>query len=206
MLPFTTSRDAALIAYAALLIAGTLRAQAPVTADRFSEWVTAYKAAHRGNGGKDWDINAKTPKEIAADPAAKQLMAICGTDQRPVIPRLAWEYGGADHPWQRPEAAALVYCVYTPVAKATTHWRYDAGRGRVTADVYVKFPDQNPCRSRAGKDQVLACLGDRSNVEILVDTASLNDGKDAGLDLAEASTELKLILPDGSKVTLAIDE
>lgn len=39
-----------------------------------------------------------------------------------------------------------------------------------------------------------------------MDTASWNDGKDAGLDLAEASTELKLILPDGSKVTLAIEE
>ena len=36
--------------------------------------VEAYKAAHPGNGGKDWDFNAKTPEELATDPAAKQLL------------------------------------------------------------------------------------------------------------------------------------
>ena len=50
-----------------------------------------------------------------------------------------------------------------------------------------------------------ACVGDASNLEILVDTASLNDGNDVGLKLSEASTELRLILVDGSKVRLAID-
>jgi len=57
-------------------------------------WITAYKAAHPGNGGKDWDINKKKPAEIAADPATQQLMSLCGNDQRPVIPLIAWEYNG----------------------------------------------------------------------------------------------------------------
>ena len=48
----------------------------------------------------------------------------------------------------------------------------------------------------------MKCLGDRSNIEILVDTASLNDGKDVGLNLAEASTDLYLLQPDGSRVLL----
>ena len=64
--------------------------------------VLAYKAAHPGNGGKDWDINAKTPGQIAADPAAKQLLSLCGPDQRPVIPLIAWEYGGMDHQSDQP--------------------------------------------------------------------------------------------------------
>ena len=72
----------------------------------------------------------------------------------------------------------------------------------MTADVYVRFPDQNPCNSRVGADQVAMCIGDLTNFEILVDTASLNDGAAAGLALANASTELMLILADGSKVHL----
>ena len=72
----------------------------------------------------------------------------------------------------------------------------------VTADVYVLFPDQNPCKDKLGADQVMACLGDPTNIEILVDTASLNDGTDVGLSLAEASTDLNLILPDGTRVHL----
>jgi hypothetical protein len=169
------------------------------------EWVLAYKTANPGRGGKDWDINAKSPAQIAADPAAQRLLSLCGPDQRPVIPLLAWEYGGADHRWINPEAAALVYCVYTPVGKPSPHWRYDATKSLVIADVYVKFPDQNPCKDKKGRDQVAACVGDPTNFEILVDTASINDGKPVGLNLAEASTQLRLILPDGSKVDLAVD-
>src|SRR5262245_3745175 len=53
-----------------------------VICDQIPGLVAAYKAAHPGNGGKDWDINAKTPAEIAADPAAQKLLSICGPDQR----------------------------------------------------------------------------------------------------------------------------
>jgi len=66
----------------------------------------------------------------------------------------------------------------------------------------VLFPDQNPCKHETGAARVMSCLGERSNAEILVDTASLNDGKAAGLDLAEASTDLYLLQPDGSRVLL----
>jgi hypothetical protein len=165
----------------------------------------AYKAAHPHNGGKDWDINAKTPAQLASDWAAARLVSICGANQRPVIPVIAWEYGGTDHQWTHPSASALVYCVYTPVRNATSHWRYDATATRVTADVYVKFPNQNPCRTTTGRDQVVGCIGDVTNLEILVDTASLHDGADAGLSLADASTELRLIMPDGSKVRLVLN-
>jgi hypothetical protein len=168
--------------------------------------VTGYRAAHPGNGGKDWDINAKTPAQVAADPAAQRLLALCGKDQRPVIPLLAWEYGGADHQWIKPEASALVYCVYTPVKPSTANWAYQPPPAdHVTADVYVRFPDQNPCRAQAGAAQVAGCIGDASNFEILVDTASFDDGVGAGLALANASTELRLILPSGSKVSLHND-
>jgi hypothetical protein len=169
-----------------------------VTCDQIPALVAAYKAAHPGNGGKDWDINAKTPAEIAADPAAQKLLSICGPDQRPVIPQIAWEYGGADHPWINPAASAVVYCVYVPVKPNTTHWAYVAAMDHVTADVYVKCPDQNPCKDRQGADQVMACLGDPTNIEILVDTVNMNDGVDVGLALANASTDLNLILPDGT--------
>ena len=165
--------------------------------------IEAYKAAHPGNGGKDWDINQKTPAQIAADPAARELLSLCGKDQRPVIPLLAWEYGGADHQWINPDASALVYCVYIPVDPATDHFSYDGAADHVTADVYVLYPDQNPCNDRMGAEQVLGCLGDPTNIEIIVDTASLNDGADAGLSLSTASTELRLVEPDGSRVHLA---
>ena len=82
------------------------------------------------------------------------------------------------------------------------HWQYDKAKDHVIADVYVLFPEQNPGKDKQGRDQVAACIGDASNFEILVDTASINDGKDAGLNLAEASTELRLILADGTKVHL----
>ena len=167
--------------------------------------VEAYKATHPGNGGKDWDINAKTSAQIAADPAAQQLLTVCGLNQRPVFPSIAWEYGGNDHQWINPNASALVYCVYIPVNSQSSHWAYNSGTGRVTSDVYVLFPDQNPCKNMSGKDQVLACLGDPTNSEILVDTASLNDGHGAGYELAEASTALVLILPDGTKVQLLLN-
>jgi hypothetical protein len=175
------------------------------TFEQVKQWVLAYKAANPGRGGKDWDITAKTPAQIAADPAAQRLLSLCGPDQRPIIPLLAWEYGGADHRWINPEAGALVYCVYTPVGKPSSNWRYDAATRRVTADVYVKFPDQNPCKDKKGREQVAACIGDPSNFEILVDNASANDGREFGLNLAEASTQLMLILPDGNRVELTVD-
>jgi hypothetical protein len=170
------------------------------TFDEATAWINAYKAANPGNGGKDWDINAKTPAQIAADPAAQQLLSLCGQDQRPVIPLLAWEYGGTDHQWINPQASALVYCVYIPVSPSTTHWAYDVAADHVTADLYVRYPEQNPCKDQQGANQVMSCLGDASNIEILVDTASLNDGSDAGLSLANASTDLYLILADQTKV------
>jgi hypothetical protein len=172
------------------------------SADDVKMWVDEWKAGHPGNGGKDWDINTRTADEIAADPKLARLVGLCGAAQRPVIPLIAWEYGGADHPWIHPEASALVYCVYVPVVPSTAHWAYDANADQVTADLYVKFPAQNPCRDRVGADQVLGCLGDPTNIEILVDTASYNDGLDVGLDLANAATDLVLILGDGSKTLL----
>jgi hypothetical protein len=172
------------------------------TAAEVAAWITEYKAAHSGRGGKDWDINEKSRAEIEADPNLKRFFDLCAPDQRPVIPALAWEYGGKDHQWSHPEASALVYCVYTPVKTSSEHWRYDKKADHVTADVYIKFPDQNPCKNETGAAQVMKCLGDRSNIEILVDTASLNDGKDVGLNLAEASTDLYLLQPDGSRVLL----
>jgi len=165
-------------------------------------WVAAYKAAHPGNGGKDWDINAKSAAELAADPAAQQLLSICGVDQRPVIPELAWEYGGNDHPWIDAQASALAYCDFIPVADPSVHWQYDAATDHVTADVCIPWPEHNPCTDMPGADQVAACIGDPTNFEILVDIASLHDGADAGLSLAEASTELMLVLPDGTRVHL----
>ena len=175
------------------------------TFDQVKEWVVAYRAAHPGRGGKDWDINAKSPAQIAADPAAQRLLSICGPDQRPVIPVLAWEYGGFDHQWVDPAASALVYCVYIPVAKPSSHWRFDEANNRIVADVYVLFPDQNPCKDKKGRDQVAACIGAAGNFEILADTAGLNDGSDVGLNVSEVSTELRLVLTDGTKVQLTID-
>jgi len=172
------------------------------TATEVSTWIAEYKAAHPGRGGKDWDINEKTRAQIETDAQLKRFFDLCGPDQRPVIPALAWEYGGKDHQWVHPEASALVYCIYTPVTSNTEHWTYDKKADHITADVYVKFPDQNPCKSEPGAAQVMSCLGDRSNIEILVDTASLNDGKDVGLNLAEASTDLYLLQPDGGRVLL----
>ncbi|HEV7564673.1 MAG TPA: hypothetical protein VGO31_01785 [Microbacteriaceae bacterium] len=173
--------------------------------DQVKARAAAYKAAHPGNGGREWDINAKTPAQLASDRAAARLVSICGVDQRPVIPVIAWEYGGMDHQWTDPSASALVYCVYIPVRNATSHWRYDAAATRVIADVYVKYPNRNPCRTTTGRDQVAGCIGDVTNLEILVDTASLHDGADAGLSLADASTELRLIMPDGSRVRLVVN-
>jgi hypothetical protein len=105
-----------------------------------------------------------------------------------------------NHAWINPSASALVYCVYIPVSPDSEHWQYDAVGDVVTADIYVKFPEENPCAGMTGADQVMSCLGDQTNIEILVDTASLNDGNDVGLDLSEASTDVYLILPDESRV------
>jgi hypothetical protein len=170
--------------------------------DQVLSLAQAYKAAHPGNGGKDWDILTKTPDEIAADPDAQKLLALCGKDERPIIPVLVWEYGGSDHAWINPQASAPVYCVYVPVNPSTAHWQYDAVADHVTADVYVRCPDQNPCKDETGANQVMSCLGDPTNIEIFVDIASLDDGIPVGLQLSEASTDLNLILTDGSKVHL----
>ena len=113
---------------------------------------------------------------------------------------LAWEYGGSDHQWIKPPESALVYCVYTPVRDPSPHWKYDAAGDEVTADVYVKFPDHNPCGNLQGGRQIIDCVGDETNFEILVDTASINDGVEVGLSLSNASTTLRLILRDGSTV------
>ena len=64
------------------------------------------------------------------------------------------------------------------------------------------FPDENPCKDQPGRDQVMACLGDPSNIEILVDTASLDDGTDAGLSLSESTTDLYFLQADGTRVFL----
>jgi hypothetical protein len=172
------------------------------TYDEVKSWIEAYKAAHPGNGGKDWDINAKTPAQLAADPDAQRLQSLCGTDQLPVIPLIAWEYGGSDHQWINPQASALVYCVYIPVNPGTPNWKYDPTSGTTTADMYVLFPEQNPCKDKPGADQVMACLGDPTNIEILVDTININDGVDVGLSLSTTPTEVMLIQPDGTKIHL----
>jgi len=161
--------------------------------------ILEYKAAHPGQDG---DINAKTPAQIAADPDAQRLLGLCPTEQRPVIPLLAWEYGGADHPWINPDASALLYCVYIPSATANEGWSYDAATDRVTADMWIRFPDENPCKDRQGAELVAGCIGDMTNFEIIVDLASLNDGADVGLSLSEASSELMLRQPDGMRVHL----
>lgn len=67
------------------------------------------------------------------------------------------------------------------------------------------FPHENPCKSETRADQIAKCIGDMTNFEILVDTASLNDGTDVGLSLSEATTELMLIGSSGSKVHLWTD-
>jgi len=170
-------------------------------------WIEDWKAAHPGNGGMDWDINTKSDEEIAGDPDLAQLIDLCGdhTEVRPVIPLLAWEYGGADHQWINPEQSALVYCDYIPVSPSTENWAYDGGADHVTAHLYVLFPEHNPCKDEVGADTVAACIGDPTNFEILVDIASLDDGTRAGLNLAEASTELRLIMPNGDRVHLHDD-
>jgi hypothetical protein len=182
-------------------------AAAAPTAEQVRAWAEAYRAAHPGNGGKDWDVvgccggASRTEASLAADPGAQQLRAICGDGQLPVIPLLAWEYGGGDHPWKNPQASALVYCVYIPVKGGQSpHWQYDPAKDRVTADLYVLFPEQNPCKDRQGPKQVMDCLGDPTNVEILVDTASFHDGADVALKLANASTDLNLIMPGGMRI------
>lgn len=98
-----------------------------------------------------------------------------------------------------------MYCVYTPVSPSTEHWAYDAARDHVTADVWVACPALNACGDRQGAAQAVDCIGAVSNFEILVDTASFHDGFEAGLALAEASTELRLLLADGTRVHLHDD-
>jgi hypothetical protein len=178
---------------------GTAGANATASFEDVKKWIADYAAAHPGQAG---DILAKSPSAIAADPDAQRLLGLCGAGQRPVIPQLAWETGGNDHAWIAPDQSALVYCVYIPVAPSSAHWQYDAAADHVSADVYVLYADQNPCKAESGADQVAKCIGDQTNFEILVDTASLNVGADAGLSLSEATTELRLLASDGSRVQL----
>jgi hypothetical protein len=49
---------------------------------------------------------------------------------------------------------------------------------------------------------VLACLGDPTNIEILVDTVMINDGADVGYMLSITPSDLWLIMPNGMKVHL----
>ncbi len=177
-------------------------ARTQLTASQVRTWAKAYLTTHPG---KAHDINAKTSAQLASDSAARRLLSICGPGQRPVIPILAWEYGGSDHEWINPGASALAYCVYVPAKPYTSHWRYDAATDHVTADVYVRFPHQNRCRNKSGAQQVLGCLGDPSNIEILVDTASIHDGADVGLNLSNSSTTLHLIEPSGKTITLVTE-
>jgi hypothetical protein len=177
-------------------------ARAMPSVDDVQTWIEDYATTHPGQTG---DILAKTPAEIAADPDAQRLRALCGKDQLPVIPQLVWEYGGGDHAWIHPEQSAAVYCVYLPVASASAHWQYDAAKDHVTADVYLLYPDHNPCKDETGADQVAKCIGDPTNFEMLVDTASLHDGADAGLALSEAATELRLVMAQGTKIHLWTD-
>lgn len=166
-------------------------------------FIAAFKESHSGNGGTDWDINAMTPEQVANDPDAQTLLALCDEgDERPVIPQLAWEYGGGDHQWISPESSAIYYCVYTPVNPSTEHWSFDEGAQLVEADVTIGCPEQNPCNDQTGADKVLPCLGDPTNIEIVVDTASLDDGHGAGLELSEAATDLYLLEDDGARVLL----
>jgi hypothetical protein len=192
-----------LVAGLAPVLASSAAAQRP-SYSQVERWIADYKADHPGRGGKDWDINAKSPEEIASEPDTRRLCSVCGPDQRPVIPQLAWEYGGSDHAWENPETAALVYCVYTPVTKPSVHWRYDRAARRVVADVYVLFPERDPCAGASAKAHAAKCIGGFGNLEILADTASLNDGEDAGLSLSEASTELRLVLRNGKRAQLAL--
>jgi hypothetical protein len=174
----------------------------PATATTYTEvkgWIDGYKAAHPGADG---DVVAKTPAQLAADPDAQRLRALCGPNQLPIIPELAWEYGGQNHAWINPGQSPLVICVYIAVNPSTEHWNYDAANDHITADAYVLFPEDNPCKGRTGADQVLGCIGDPTNLEILVDTSSINDGADVGLALANSSTDIMLVLGDGSKVLL----
>lgn len=172
------------------------------TCDELPDFIAQFKRSHSGNGGTDWDINAMTPAQIAADPDAQALLALCGDDQRPVVPQLAWEYGGGDHQWISPESSAIYYCVYTPANPSTEHWSFDEAAQLVEADVTIGCPELNPCADQSGADRVLPCLGDPTNIEIVVDTASLDDGHGAGLELSEAATDLYLLEQDGTRVLL----
>jgi hypothetical protein len=181
-----------------------------MTAAEVQALVTTYKAAHPGNGGKDWDVigccggaSAPALQLIATDPTAQKLRSLCGPGKLAVIPQIAWEYGGSDHSWINPSASPLVICVYMPVKPYNANWTYDPVADKVTASVYVLFPDQNPCKSQTGANQVLACLGDSTNIDILVDTASYHDGADIGVDVSNAGTQLNLIQPNGTSVSLS---
>jgi hypothetical protein len=172
---------------------------APMSFEDAQQAIADYAAAHPGMDG---DVLYKTPAQLDADPAAKALRELCGEGAVPVIPQLAWEYGGSDHAWLSYEMSALVYCVYLPVSPNSEHWSYDAADDHVTVDVFVLYPEDNPCADATGADQVTMCIGDPSNFEILVDTASMNDGHDVGLELSESSTDLYLVLPNGERVHL----
>src|SRR5581483_3356232 len=56
-------------------VPATAQPPAPVPSvayDHVREQIVAYRKAHGGNGGKDWDITTKTAGQLAADPAAQE--------------------------------------------------------------------------------------------------------------------------------------
>ena len=194
-----------LIALAAIMVRPTApsAAEAPTYA-QVKQWISQYKRGHPGRGGKDWDIHTKTAKQLASEPDTRRLCELCGPDRRPVIPELAWEYGGSDHAWESPEKAALVYCVYTPVARASPNWQFDEAKQRVTALVYILFPEQDPCAGKSAEQHAALCIGGHGNLEILGDTASMSREPGFSRSLDEASTELRLRLPGGKTARLAL--
>ncbi len=66
----------------------------------------------------------------------------------------------------------------------------------------MSLPDENPCRNLLGANLIVGCIGHPSNFEVLVDLSAFNDGGCAGPSLSEASTELRLVLPDSTKIHL----
>jgi len=147
------------------------------------------------------DIVAKTPAQVAADPDAAKLLALCPSDQRPIIPFLAWSTaawttrgstGGFGarllrlHPGQSRDRALELRCDErqrhggrlreVPRAKSVQR---QSGRG-AGRRVHRRCDElRNPRRHRE---------------------PSRRRGR--RLSLANSTTELKLVLPDTTKVHL----
>jgi hypothetical protein len=59
--------------------------------------------------------------------------------------------------------------------------------------------------TRTGRPRPWPRIGNDSNFEILVDTISLRDGQDIGVDLSEASTEVRLLIPGCDPIHLILN-